>query len=275
MPKKQFLQRYNYRPKPLLVLLICSMSGEVSFFEVDKCIDSPIILEECLTPPQNKLFRDTINKYHSYVKYKDSPTRNIRWLIRATESGDLIGVTGLSSATIAVKVRDDYIGWGNETKMRHLCQVANNSRFCIIPDHQRKLKNVGSMILKQLRIVGATRWKEKYGDDLLLLETFVLPERAKDYRGFEIRKGSVYLADNWIYVGETSGHHIRKTPLKLWQRENSERGRMARENPKKCLKLFAGYLGDCNESGYKITPTAKKIMFIKPLVWNYKERLLS
>lgn len=253
------------------------MSIEVSFFDYQReATDSPIILEECLTPAQNKIFRDTINKFHSYVKYKDSPTRNIRWLVRYSDSGDLLGAIGISSATIAVSVRDKYIGWNNETKMKNLCNLANNSRFCIIPNHspERKNKNKGSQILKQLRIVGAKRWKEKYGDDLLLLETFVLPERAKDYRGFETRKGSIYLADNWINVGETSGHHIRKTPLKLWQREDSERGRMARENPKKCLELWSGYLGGANTSGYKVTKTDKKIMFIKPLVWNWKERLL-
>ncbi len=250
------------------------MPEKVSFFEIEKRVNSPIILEECLTPPQNKLFRDTINKYHSYVKYKDSPTRNIRWLVYESESGNQIGSIGISSATIAVKVRDEYIGWNNETKMKHLCQLANNSRFCLV-QCRTTIKNSASLTLKQLRIIGEKRWLEKYGDELLLLETFVLPEREKNYAGYKSRIGACYRADNWLYLGETSGNHIRKTPLKLWQREkNSERGRMARENPKECLKKFAGYLGDSNSSGYKITKVAKKIMFIKPLVWNWKERLL-
>jgi hypothetical protein len=252
------------------------MPSQVSFFETEKK-SSSVLLEECTSPAQNKIFRDIINKYHSYVKYKDSPTRRILWIIRNSQSGDEIGAIGISSATIAVSARDKYIGWDNVTKMRNLRHLANNSRFCLIPNHSSdpKNKNNGSQVLKQLRIEGAKRWKSKYGDDLLLLETFVLPERSGDYKGWGTRRGSIYLADNWTNVGETTGNHIRKSPLKLWQREESERGRMARENPKKCLEMWSGYLGGANVSGYKITKTEKKIMFLKPLVWNWKERLLT
>jgi hypothetical protein len=232
-------------------------------------------LEECTSPPQNKLFRSIIDTYHSYCKYKDSPTRNIRYLIYETESGNLVGAIGISSATIAVKCRDRFIGWNNKQRMAKLCHLANNSRFCIVPDRCRLLKNLGTMALKQLRIVGAQRWKEKYGDDLILLETFVDPMRGEDYRGFDKRKGSTYLADNWIEVGQTQGHHIRKTPLKLWAKETGERGRLAREDPQECLKQYGGYLGKgMSANGYKITKSSIKTMFVKPLVKNWREYLL-
>jgi hypothetical protein len=61
---------------------------------------------ECTTPSENKIFRSTINTYHSYVKYKDSPTRNIRFLAYESVSGNLVGAVGLSSATIAVSCQD-------------------------------------------------------------------------------------------------------------------------------------------------------------------------
>ena len=245
-----------------------------SFFECGEKVNSPIFLEECNTPAKNKLFRDTIDKFHSYVKYKDSPTRNIRWLVYESESGNQIGSIGLSSATIAVKAREDFIGWDNETKMKHVCNLANNSRFCLV-QKRISIKNAATLTLKQLRVQGARRWKSKYGDDLILLETFVQPDRDKKYDGYKSRSGACYRADNWIYVGDTSGSHIRKTPLKLWEKESGERGRLARENPKECLKQYAGYLGDHNNSGFKVTKTAKKTMFVKPLVWNWKERLLK
>lgn len=250
------------------------MSNSNIFFDTTNESKIPIFLEECKTPIQNKLFRGTINKYHSYVKYKDSPTRNIRWLVYESESGNQIGAIGLSSATIAVSVRDNYIGWDNKTKMANLCHLANNSRFCLIKI-RTTIKNSASLTLKQLRLQGSKRWKEKYDDDLLLLETFVLPKRDNDFNGFEIRRGSCYLSDNWINIGETQGNHIRKTPLGLWTREKGERGRLAREDPEKCLKLHAGYLGKCNSSGYKITKVSKKMMFICPLIWNWKDRLLK
>ena len=238
------------------------MSGEVSFFEYQ--VEYPIALVECKTPPQNKTFRDIINTYHSYKKYKDSPTRNIRFLVYEAASGNNIGAIGLSSATIALKVRDDFIGWDNEHKMKNLGMLANNSRFCLIQDRMT-LKNVGSMTLKRLEIDGGRRWKEKYDQDLVLLETFVEPS--------ENRVGSVYKASNWIMVGETMGNHIRKTPLGLWAKEKGERGRLARENPEECLKRYAGYLGEHSDSGYKVTKVSKKIMFVKPLVKDWKEKL--
>jgi len=250
------------------------MSNQVSFFDYQVKTNSSVYLVECVTPEQNKIFRDTIDKYHSYVKYKDSPTRNIRWLVYESVTGNHIGAIGLSSATIGVGVRDDFIGWDNPTKIKNLRHLANNSRFCLATPNIT-IKNAASSTLKQLRIEGAKRWKSKYGDDLLLLETFVQPERAEDYKEQKTRNGSCYLADNWTMVGETQGHHIRKTPMRMWQKEKGERGRLARENPEECLKKYAGYLGDHTTSGYKVTKTAKKIMFLKPLVKDWKERLLK
>lgn len=241
---------------------------------VEKGVKSTIHLVECTTPSENKIFRDTVNKYHSYVKYKDSPTRNIRWLTYETISGNLVGAIGLASATIAVSKRDAFIGWDNVTKMRHLGKLANNSRFCLVRDNFT-IPNVGSMTLKQLRIVGEKRWFNKYGEKLILIETFVQPDRDSEYRGHDKRNGSIYLADNWLDIGMTAGSSIRKSPLKLWQKEAGERGKMARENPTECLKQYSGYLGDHNSSGYKITKSPPKIILIKPLVKNWKEILLS
>jgi hypothetical protein len=231
-----------------------------------------VILIECTTPAENKIFRDTINTYHSYVKYKDSPTRNIRWLVYEVLSGNLIGAVGLSSATIAVADRDKFVGWTNETKMKHLGKVANNSRFCLIRSNFT-IKNVGSMTLKQLRNVGKVRWEEKYGDPLVLLETFVQPDRDSALDGYKTRNGSIYLADNWQNIGMTAGHSIRKSPLKLWAKESGERGRLARENPAECIKKYAGYLGDYNNSGFKVTESPKKIILVKPLTFNWKKTL--
>lgn len=233
-----------------------------------------ISLVECTSPSENKIFRDTINTYHSYVKYKDSPTRNIRWLVYETVSGNLVGSIGLSSATIAVAERDSFISWNNETKMKNLGKLANNSRFCLIRENIT-IKNVGSMTLKQLREVGAKRWKNKYNDPLVLIETFVQPFRESQLDGHKERNGAIYLSDNWIDVGMTKGNSIRKTPIKLWAKETGERGRLARDDPKKCLEQYGGYLGEHNNSGYKVTKSPVKIIFVKPLVFNWKKILLS
>ena len=242
-------------------------NGDV-FFDIEKS-KLQIQLVQCTTPVQNKLFRDTIDNHHSYVKYKDSPTRNIRYLVYEGVSGNHIGAVGISSATIAVACRDAFMGWDNETKMLHLNKLANNSRFCLIRDNIT-VRNAASMCLKQLRIEGALDWKKRYGDELILLETFVQPDRAEELDGQPSRNGCCYRSDNWIPVGMTSGASIQKSPLLLWAKEKGERGRLARENKAECLKIYGKYLGEHNGSGYKVTESKKKIVFVKPLVHNWK-----
>lgn len=239
------------------------------FFDREYDNDCQIILEECLTSQQNKLFKSTINKYHSYRKFTCQPTRNIRWNVYE-KTGNHVGAIGLSSAVIAIKCRDNYIGWDNKTRIKNLGKLANNSRCCFIRNNFT-IKNIGSMTLKQLRVVGAKRWFEKYNEQLLLLETFVQPTREEALDGYKLRSGSIYLADNWINVGITSGNSIKKGPLALWVKETGKRGELARTNPKEALEKY-GYK-DGKE--YIVTKSEPKIMFIKPLVKNWKEMLLA
>jgi hypothetical protein len=240
----------------------------MSFFDYSEAVKTKIYLVECCTPENNKIFRDTIDKYHSYKKYTDSPTRNIRWLVYETESGNHIGAIGLSSATISISCRDKFIGWSKDQRIKNLGMLANNSRCCFIRDNMT-IKNVGSMVLKQLRIQGAKRWKERYNQDLVLLETFVQPDRDEEYQGHKIRNGSIYRADNWLEIGMTSGNSIRKGPLALWVKEDGKRGELARKDPKAALEKY-GYTGG-NE--YIVSKSLPKIMFIRPLVVDWKEKL--
>ncbi len=235
----------------------------MGFFDYSSQYDYPIFFEECLVPAQNKLFRDIINKYHSYVKYSDVPQRRINYLIYRTSDGKPIGAIGISSCVLAISVRDNYIGWDKEARLRNSNMVANNYRFCLTPDNG--IKNVGTMALKLLRIEGGKRWKEKYGDDLVMLETFVQPLiDGSDNK----RNGAVYLADNWSMVGKTKGTSIKKAPVLLWQKENSKRGELARTNPKEAIKKYA-----VGNEHYVVTESPIKKVFVKPLNKKWKRIL--
>lgn len=224
------------------------------FFEYK---NNDITIEECNNEIKNKLFRDFINKYHSYVKYKDVPQRRINWLI--WNGMELVGAIGISSCVLGVGDRDRWIGWNKEKRQKMSNSMANNYRFCLKPN--TGIKNLGSRVLKMVREEGRKRWKEKYGDELILLETYVLRN--------ENRIGAVYLADNWINVGMTSGVSISKAPLLLWQKENSERGELARTNPKEAIKKYA-----VGNEHYSVKESKPKMIFVRPLVKNWK-RLLS
>lgn len=246
------------------------MSTKVPFFDYSEPLKSQLQLVECSNPIQNKLFRDTIDRFHSYKKYTDSPTRNIRWLLYESVSGNHIGAIGLSSATISISCRDKFIGWTKEQRIKNLGMLANNTRCCFIRDNIT-IKNAGSMALKQVRQEGAKRWKQKYNQDLIMLETFVQPERDEQYNGHKTRNGSIYRADNWVEVGITSGNSIRKGPLGLWVKEKGARGELARKDPKAALEKY----GYADGQEYIVSKSLPKIMFIKPLVDDWKERLTA
>lgn len=218
-----------------------------------------IFFEECRSPNRNRMFRDVINDHHSYVDYTDVPQRRINWLIYETVSGNLIGAIGISSAVLAIKVRDDYIGWNVETRLSNLNKVANNYRFATIKENIT-IDCAGSTILKCLRHYSKDRWKEKYNDPLVLLETYVKPPW----------KGTVYKADNWQHVGKTKGTSIKRAPIKLWQREDSIRGRLARENPQEAVKRYASKGSGLH---YNTGVTTKKEIFVRHLTPDWKQQL--
>lgn len=90
--------------------------------------------------------------------------------------------------------RDQWIGLARGRNWEQLQQVANNTRFLILPWIQ--VKHLASHILGKVakRINGD--WREKYGHGLEWLETFVESGRFA---------GSCYKAANWQYVGQTQG----------------------------------------------------------------------
>jgi hypothetical protein len=81
-------------------------------------------------------------------------------------------------------------------------QISNNWRFCF----SKSVKNAGTKTLKQLRQKAPTAWKQKYGDDLKHIITFVGAGK----------NGAVYLADNWSRIGETSGLPAHKSSSMKW-----------------------------------------------------------
>lgn len=238
----------------------------MGFFDFSEDNEYPIFLEECKVYSQNQLFGETITKYHSYVKHVTPPQRRINWNVYETKSGNVIGAIGLSSCVLAIGARDSWIGWEKEQRLKNSNSVANNYRFCLIKDNIT-IKNVGTMALKLLRQQGRLRWKEKYGDELVLLETFVQP---KIDNSDNERNGAVYLADNWIEVGKTQGNSISKAPLLLWQKEDSTRGEMARNHPEEAIKKYAK-----GNEHYVVKKSEIKLIFVKPLVKNWKKFLIN
>ena len=118
------------------------------------------------------------------------------WYV-ATYEDQWIALLTFSAAAWKCAVRDQWIGWDfhHQYDYDRLKLIANNSRFLILPNwHYR---NLGSKILSLCQKRLCTDWQKHFGHRLLLLETFVDPQRFV---------GTVYAAANWIYLGLTRGY---------------------------------------------------------------------
>src|SRR6266568_3511597 len=105
-----------------------------------------------------------------------------------------VALVSFSASALKCAVRDGWIGWDFRQRYRRLKLVANNSRFLILPDWHTP--NLGSRVLALCQRRVERDWEETFGHGLLLLETFVDPQRFR---------GTVYRAANWVEVGQTRG----------------------------------------------------------------------
>ena len=116
----------------------------------------------------------------------------IRYLIRSAKYGWLGGLA-FSAAAWQLKARDSWIGWNSAARRQNLNRVVANSRLLILP-HVRVPHLASHVLGMALRRLNGD-WKERYGYDLLLVETFVDEEH----------RGTCYRAANWEEVGQTAG----------------------------------------------------------------------
>jgi hypothetical protein len=105
-----------------------------------------------------------------------------------------VALLSFSACALKCSVRDRWIGWDLRYQYDRLKLIVNNSRFLILPDWH--LSNLGSRILSLCQRRVNADWQKVFGHPVVLLETFVDPERFQ---------GTVYKAANWIYVGNTKG----------------------------------------------------------------------
>ena len=154
---------------------------------------------------QKKLVKNIIEKHHSYVPTAKSVGRRIDWLIYEDDEfpSECIGMIGIGSSVYPPpKDMLNYIGMSKNEYKDNFNSFANNWRFCMT----KSIKNAGTKILKQLRELAPIEWKNKYGDNLTHLITFVGGGN----------NGAVYKADNWNMIGETAGLPKHKVVSMKW-----------------------------------------------------------
>lgn len=147
---------------------------------------------EPITPEQVNSFQDLMRKHH-YLGALPKIGNTIRYIARQDDTW--LALLSFSAAALKCSARDQWIGWDYRHQYDRLNLIANNSRFLILPGCH--YKNLASQILSTCRRRIQQDWQHTFGYPLLLLETFVDPERYH---------GTIYRASNWVLVGSTKGY---------------------------------------------------------------------
>ena len=181
----------------------------------------PIHFKQVRRTQLEKLFNSLISENH-YLGYTQPVGEHLKYI--AFSNDRPIACLAWSSAPWYIGARDRFIGWSPETRKKNLCLIINNTRFLVLP--WVEVPHLASHLLALNRRRLTEDWGLVYNHPVYLLETFVDTERFQ---------GTCYKADNWIYVGKTTG-----------------RGKLSKSTK----------------------PTlSKKAVYVYPLIKNFRDRL--
>ncbi len=215
-------------PPPLSIECSLKQLGEVGL--------EPVSLQQ---PERLRLWNGLIERYH-YLGNSPLAGAQMRYLI-VSEKG-ILGALGFSAAAWRTEVRDQWIGWDDEHRLDHLHKVVNNARFLILPSV--RVPNLASKVLSLCARRIASDWRERYGYEPLLLETFVEHKRFR---------GSSYRGANWQYLGLTKG-----------------RGKMDQNHEhKKSIKAVYCY---ALRKDFRELLGGREGLWQKPREWNWAEK---
>lgn len=152
---------------------------------------SDIVLEFCKS---SDLRYKTIRDRH-YIPNNGSHGQQIHFLIHY--KGNLVGIISGGSSVYAVKSRDTFFGIPKDKNIKqslYLSAIINNTVFRL-EFHE---KNLATKVLSKWRKTIPAIWEKMYGVPPIGFETFVIEN--------DTRKGALYKADNWSFVGVTAGN---------------------------------------------------------------------
>lgn len=131
--------------------------------------------------------------------------------------GEWIALLLWGSACYRLKHRDEWIGWTSQQRAARQKLVVQNRRFVLLTqpgEHPNLASRILGKVIRELPAL----WKERFGYEPLLAETF---------SDIEAREGTCYKASGWTALGKTQGYsrhaadyYVKNDrPKKLWVRE--------------------------------------------------------
>lgn len=131
---------------------------------------------------------------HHYLGAVQAVGEQVHYAVSDAQ-GEWVAVLIFAAAALHLRPRDTWIGWSDEQRRRRLALVVNNVRFLLLPE--RTVPNLGSAVLSRVLVRLSDDWQARYAHPVLLVETFVDPERFQ---------GTVYRASGWTELGRTKGN---------------------------------------------------------------------
>ncbi len=130
-----------------------------------------------------------------------------------------VGIIGFASPPLSYQIAENFLNLPKELKPSERAKLYLNNNIFRLEIRER---NLGTQVLKEARKRVKELYKQKYGDDLIGLITFVKPPLT----------GAVYKADNWRFIGYTKGYK--------WNRKNGK-WRGTKSDKTNDRKLIFGY----------------------------------
>ncbi|MDY6973412.1 MAG: DUF4338 domain-containing protein [Thermodesulfobacteriota bacterium] len=149
------------------------------------------VLVRPVCPHEQQCFQQLMQEHH-YLGALPKISETL-WYV-ATFADQWVALLSFSAPALKCSPRDRWIGWDFRHQFDRLKLLTNNSRFLILPDWH--FPNLASRILSVCQKRLPDDWQVVFGHRVVLLETFVDPQRFQ---------GTIYKAANWIYVGDTKG----------------------------------------------------------------------
>jgi hypothetical protein len=149
------------------------------------------IIVRPVRPFEEPQYREQMQRHH-YLGFLPKIGETLWYL--ASWHDEWLALLSFSTPAWKCAARDRWIGWDFRHQYDRLHLLSNNSRFLILPQYH--IPNAASRILSLCEKRLPTDWQETFGHPVVLLETFVDPQRFH---------GTIYRAANWLYVGDTKG----------------------------------------------------------------------
>ena len=138
------------------------------------------------TDPNYQSIRD-----RHYIANRGTHGQQLHYLVLLDD--EIVGIISGASSVWAVKSRDEFFGLTKENKQAGLPSIINNTVFRL----EKHIPNLATYVLAMWRKQVAKDWEERYKVKVHGFETFVIET--------DFRKGTLYKADNWVYLGQTAG----------------------------------------------------------------------